>query len=98
MLLLVNARMSNNTVETVTSPGTAETAGVGYSVVRVARERGAQRRVPRKQSPATGTWNVTSLWSKEPELVRDAHRYQLDIVSLTSKHSLALPAVNGGVL
>ena len=34
-----------------------------------------------------GTWNVTSLAGKEPELVREVERYQLDMVGLTSTHS-----------
>jgi len=28
-------------------------------------------------------WNVTSLAGKEPELVREVERYQLDMVGLT---------------
>ena len=36
---------------------------------------------------ANGTWNVTSLMGKEPELVREVERYQSDIVGLTSTHS-----------
>ena len=34
-----------------------------------------------------GTWNVTSLMGKEPELVREVERYRLEIVGLTSTHS-----------
>jgi len=34
-----------------------------------------------------GTWNVTSLAGKEPELVREVERYKLDMVRLTSTHS-----------
>uniref|UniRef100_A0A671UIZ1 Endonuclease/exonuclease/phosphatase domain-containing protein n=1 Tax=Sparus aurata TaxID=8175 RepID=A0A671UIZ1_SPAAU len=37
---------------------------------------------------AMGTWNVTSLGGKEPELVREVERYRLEIVGLTSTHSL----------
>uniref|UniRef100_A0AAQ4NW66 Endonuclease/exonuclease/phosphatase domain-containing protein n=1 Tax=Gasterosteus aculeatus aculeatus TaxID=481459 RepID=A0AAQ4NW66_GASAC len=37
---------------------------------------------------ALGMWNVTSLGGKEPELVREVERYQLDLVGLTSTHSL----------
>ena len=33
---------------------------------------------------AIGTWNVTLLGGKEPELVREADRYRLEIVGLTS--------------
>ena len=35
-----------------------------------------------------GTWNVTSLWGKELELVREVERYRLDLVELTSTHSI----------
>ena len=35
-----------------------------------------------------GTWNVTSLAGKEPELVREVERYQLDMVGLTSLHGI----------
>jgi len=34
-----------------------------------------------------GTWNVSSLAGKEPELVREVERHQLDMVGLTSTHS-----------
>ncbi|KAM8749158.1 craniofacial development protein 2-like [Acanthopagrus schlegelii] len=37
---------------------------------------------------AMGTWNVTSLGGKEPELVREVERYRLEIVGLSSTHSL----------
>ncbi|KAI3368012.1 hypothetical protein L3Q82_026840 [Scortum barcoo] len=48
---------------------------------------------PRQPNPwnktlAIGTWNVTSLGGKEPELVREVERYRLEIVGLTSTHSL----------
>ncbi|KAI3364877.1 hypothetical protein L3Q82_001061 [Scortum barcoo] len=50
-------------------------------------------REPRRPNPwnktlAIGTWNVTSLGGKEPELVREVERYRLEIVGLTSTHSL----------
>ncbi|TWW81711.1 hypothetical protein D4764_01G0015260 [Takifugu flavidus] len=35
----------------------------------------------------SGTWNVTSLMGKEPELVREVEKFRLDIVGLTSTHS-----------
>ncbi|KAI3359392.1 hypothetical protein L3Q82_002894 [Scortum barcoo] len=46
-------------------------------------------REPRRPNPwnktlAIGTWNVTSLGGKEPELVREVERYRLEIVGLTS--------------
>ncbi|TWW69396.1 hypothetical protein D4764_18G0002020 [Takifugu flavidus] len=34
----------------------------------------------------SGTWNVTSLVGKEPELVREVEKFRLDIVGLTSTH------------
>ncbi|KAK3569395.1 hypothetical protein QTP86_027811 [Hemibagrus guttatus] len=37
---------------------------------------------------AFGTWNVTSLGGKEPELVREVEWYWLEIVGLASTHSL----------
>ncbi|KAK3571519.1 hypothetical protein QTP86_012863 [Hemibagrus guttatus] len=50
-------------------------------------------RGPRQPKPWTknldfGTWNVTSLGGKEPELVREVERYPLDIVGLAFTHSL----------
>ncbi|TWW77030.1 hypothetical protein D4764_12G0004200 [Takifugu flavidus] len=36
---------------------------------------------------ALGTWNVTSLMGKEPELMREVEVFRLDIVGLTSTHS-----------
>uniref|UniRef100_A0A671UP04 Reverse transcriptase domain-containing protein n=1 Tax=Sparus aurata TaxID=8175 RepID=A0A671UP04_SPAAU len=52
------------------------------------RGRGPRRPDPRMVTLAMGTWNVTSLGGKEPELVREAERYRLEIVGLTSTHSL----------
>ncbi|KAI3370704.1 hypothetical protein L3Q82_007261 [Scortum barcoo] len=44
---------------------------------------------PWTKTLAIGTWNVTSLGGKEePELVREVERYRLEIVGLTSTHSL----------
>ena len=51
--------------------------------------RGSRRTRPGWQKLALGTWNITSLWGKEPELVREVARYQLDLVGLTSMHSLS---------
>ena len=53
---------------------------------------GRQRQGPSCADPwnhrlALGTWIVTSLAGKKPELVREEERYQLDIVGLTSTHS-----------
>ena len=33
--------------------------------------QGSRRTRPERQKLALGTWNVTSLWGKEPELVRE---------------------------
>ncbi|KAI3351303.1 hypothetical protein L3Q82_005849 [Scortum barcoo] len=53
------------------------------------RGRGPRRPNPRTKTLAIGTWNVTSLGGKEPELsVREVERYRLEIVGLTSTHSL----------
>ncbi|KAM8884759.1 uncharacterized protein ACB058_000780 [Synchiropus picturatus] len=52
------------------------------------RGRGARRPGSCGHSLALGTWNVTSLEGKEPELVQEAERYRLDIVGLSSTHSL----------
>ncbi|KAI3360583.1 hypothetical protein L3Q82_002446 [Scortum barcoo] len=53
------------------------------------RGRGPRRRPnPWTKTLAIGTWNVTSLGGKEPELVREVERYRLEIVGLTSTHSL----------
>ncbi|KAK9514754.1 hypothetical protein VZT92_025444 [Zoarces viviparus] len=41
----------------------------------------------RQHRLALGTWNVTSLAGKEPELVQEVERYQLDIVELTSTNN-----------
>ncbi|KAK3514352.1 hypothetical protein QTP70_015881 [Hemibagrus guttatus] len=50
--------------------------------------RGPQRPKPWTKNLAFGTWNVTSLGGKEPELVREVERYRLEIVGLDSTHSL----------
>jgi len=51
------------------------------------QKRGPARADPRHRRLVLGTWNVTSLAGKEPELVREVERYQLDMVGLTSMHS-----------
>ena len=43
---------------------------------------------PGQHRLSLGTWNVTKLAGKEPELVREVERYQLDLVGLTSTHSV----------
>ncbi|KAI3351987.1 hypothetical protein L3Q82_020806 [Scortum barcoo] len=45
---------------------------------------GPRRPNPWTKTLAIGTWNVTSLGGKEPELVREVERYRLEIVGLTS--------------
>ncbi|KAI3375230.1 hypothetical protein L3Q82_021733, partial [Scortum barcoo] len=52
------------------------------------RGGGPRRPNPWTKTLAIGTWNVTSLGGKEPELVREVERYRLEIVGLTSTHSL----------
>ncbi|KAI3356156.1 hypothetical protein L3Q82_017414, partial [Scortum barcoo] len=52
---------------------------------------GLGRPNPWTKTLAIGTWNVTwlgGLGGKEPELVREVERYRLEIVGLTSTHSL----------
>ncbi|KAI3371390.1 hypothetical protein L3Q82_023987 [Scortum barcoo] len=55
---------------------------------RRCRGGGPRRPNPWTKTLAIGTWNVTSLGGKEPELVREVERYRLEIVGLTSTHSL----------
>ncbi|KAK3521856.1 hypothetical protein QTP70_018587 [Hemibagrus guttatus] len=50
--------------------------------------RGPRRPKPWTKNLAFGTWNVTSLGGKEPELVREVERYRLEIVGLASTHNL----------
>ena len=73
---------------------------------------GPRRPNPQMVTLAIGTWNVTWLAGKEPELVREVERYRLEIVGLTTMHSLEpnslreaglsstleLPVVRGGEL
>ncbi|TWW74365.1 R2 Retrovirus-related Pol polyprotein from type I retrotransposable element [Takifugu flavidus] len=54
---------------------------------RQGRRQGPWRSDPRLHKLALGTWNVTSLVGKEPELVREVEKFRLDIVGLTSTHS-----------
>jgi len=51
------------------------------------QKRGPGLADPRHRRMVLGTWNVTSLAGKEPELVQEVERYQLDMVGLTSMHS-----------
>ena len=49
---------------------------------------GPQRPRPGLQRLTLGMWNVTSLGGKEWELVQEVERYRLDLVGLTSTHSI----------
>ena len=49
---------------------------------------GLGRPRPGQQRLTLVMWNVTSLGGKEPELVREVERYWLDLVGLTSTHSI----------
>ncbi|KAI3376172.1 hypothetical protein L3Q82_016695 [Scortum barcoo] len=61
------------------------------NVVWVAVVKGPRRPNPWTKTLAIGTWNVTSLGGKEPELVmREVERYRLEIVGLTSTQAWAL--------
>ncbi|TWW62565.1 hypothetical protein D4764_04G0012120 [Takifugu flavidus] len=51
------------------------------------RRQGPWRSDPRLHKLALGTWNVTSLVGKEPELVCEVEKFRLDIVGLTSTHN-----------
>ncbi|KAI3354214.1 hypothetical protein L3Q82_018754 [Scortum barcoo] len=52
------------------------------------RGGGPRRPNPWTKTLAIGTWNVTSLGGKEPEPCWEVERYRLEIVGLTSTHSL----------
>ena len=52
------------------------------------QRRGPWRADPRLTQLATGTWTITSLVGEEPELVCEVERYRLDMVGLTSTHSM----------
>ncbi|TWW69735.1 hypothetical protein D4764_18G0005410 [Takifugu flavidus] len=72
----------------VGSPPAGGAKGVGCIVFWVAaggRDLGGL--IPGCTKLALGTWNVTSLVGKEPELVREVEKFRLDIVGLTSTHS-----------
>jgi len=65
----------------VGSPPAGRVIGVGCIVYWAVGKSGVQGRL------VLGTWNVIALAGKEPELVREVERYQLDMVALTSTHS-----------
>ncbi|TWW53877.1 R2DM Retrovirus-related Pol polyprotein from type II retrotransposable element [Takifugu flavidus] len=58
-----------------------------HCVLGSSRRQGPWRSDPRLHKLALGTWNVTSLVGKEPELVCEVEKFRLDIVGLTSTHS-----------
>ncbi len=62
--------------------------GPVHSGLGCSRRRGPWRPDLWTRKLALGMWNVTSLVGKEPELVREVERYQLEIVGITSTHSL----------
>ncbi|TWW62406.1 hypothetical protein D4764_04G0010530 [Takifugu flavidus] len=61
--------------------------GQVHCVLGSDRRQGPWRSDPRLHKLALGTWNVTSLVRKEPELVREVEKFRLDIVGLTSTPS-----------
>jgi len=71
----------------VGSPPAGRVIGVGCIVYRAVGKSGVLGVQIPSIAGDLGTWNVTSLVGKEPELVREVERYQLDMVGLTSMHS-----------
>ncbi|TWW53253.1 hypothetical protein D4764_0018200 [Takifugu flavidus] len=59
-----------------------------HCVLGSSRRQGPWRSDSRLHKLALGTWNVTSLVGKEPELVREVEKFRLDIVGLTSTHGM----------
>ncbi|TWW77601.1 hypothetical protein D4764_12G0009910 [Takifugu flavidus] len=57
-----------------------------HCVLGSSRRQEPWRSDPRLHKLALGTWNVTSLVGKEPELVREVEKFRLDIVGLTSTY------------
>ncbi|KAK3572444.1 hypothetical protein QTP86_032667 [Hemibagrus guttatus] len=60
--------------------------------------RGPRRPKPWTKNLAFGTWNVTSLGGKEPELLREVEWYQLEIVGLASTEPNSLRELSRHVL
>ncbi|KAK3518255.1 hypothetical protein QTP70_034697 [Hemibagrus guttatus] len=69
-------------------PGEVPKLLIYYATSLHSHGRGPRRPKPWTKNLAFGTWNVTSLGGKEPELVREVERYRLEIVGLASTHSL----------
>ena len=67
-------------------PTTCRKTRWGQVCYHMGGSEGSQRTRPEPQKLALGTWNVTSLWGKELERVREVECYQLDLVGLTSTH------------
>ncbi|KAK3545705.1 hypothetical protein QTP70_011365 [Hemibagrus guttatus] len=65
-----------------------EHKGPVQCVLGSSHEQGPQQPKSWTKNLAFGTWNVTSLGGKEPELVREVEWYWLEIVGLASTHSL----------
>ncbi|TWW70619.1 hypothetical protein D4764_17G0001020 [Takifugu flavidus] len=68
-------------------PAGGARGGWVHCVLGSGRRQGPWRSDPRLHKLALGTWNVTSLVGKEPEVVREVEKFRLDIVGLTSTHS-----------
>ncbi|KAK3567050.1 hypothetical protein QTP86_009007 [Hemibagrus guttatus] len=64
-----------------------EHKGLVQCVLGSSHGRGPRGPKPWTKKLAFGTWNVTSLGGKEPELVRGVEWYRLEIVGLASTHS-----------
>ncbi|KAK3548003.1 hypothetical protein QTP70_001912 [Hemibagrus guttatus] len=84
--MCVNEREGSGTVRPTTRR--TEHKGPVQCVLGSSHGRGPRRPKPWTKNLAFGTWNVTSLGVKEPELVREVERYRLEIVGLASTHSL----------
>ncbi|KAK3553775.1 hypothetical protein QTP70_009301 [Hemibagrus guttatus] len=65
-----------------------EHKGPVQCVLSSSHGRGPRRPKPWTKNLAFGTWNVTSLGGEETELVREVEWYRLEIVGLSSTHSL----------
>jgi len=71
------------------SPPVAGAKGFGCNASWIAAKGGdLWRSDPQLLKLALGTWNVSFLLGKESELVREAERFRLDIIRLTSTHGL----------
>ncbi|KAK3521202.1 hypothetical protein QTP70_000769, partial [Hemibagrus guttatus] len=71
-----------------TTPRRKEHKGPVQCVLGSSHGRGPRRPKPWTKNLAFGTWNVTLLGGKEPELVREVEWYRIEIVGFASTHSL----------